>query len=95
MTQVRNHWEKLAPVGNRVGRARHHTKTQSWTKYCTPFVPVLRRQRQVDLCKFEANPVYRASSRTARATKRNPVSWGKETKAVRLLSQEDGTTGAG
>lgn len=64
MTQVRNHWEKLAPVGNRVGRARHHTKTQSWTKYCTPFVPVLRRQRQVDLLVL----VYIASSRPAKAT---------------------------
>jgi hypothetical protein len=32
------------------------------------------RQRQVDLCKFEASLVYRVSSRTARATQTNPVS---------------------
>jgi hypothetical protein len=39
-------------------------------------VPALRRQRQMDLCEFEANLVYRVSSRTARATleHRKPVS---------------------
>ena len=31
-------------------------------------------QRQADLCEFEASLVYKASSRTARATQRNPVS---------------------
>ena len=29
-----------------------------------PFIPALRRQRQADLCEFEATLVYRASSRT-------------------------------
>jgi hypothetical protein len=29
---------------------------------------------QVDLCEFETSLLYRASSRTARATQRNPVS---------------------
>jgi hypothetical protein len=32
------------------------------------------RQRQVDLCEFKASLVYRASSRTAKATQRNPLS---------------------
>ena len=41
----------------------------------TPLIPVLRRQRQVDICKFKASLVYKVSSRTARAvTQRNPVS---------------------
>jgi hypothetical protein len=31
------------------------------------------RQKQVDLCDFEASLVYRASYRTDRATQRNPV----------------------
>ena len=31
-------------------------------------------EKQVDLCEFEASLVYRESSRTARATQRNPVS---------------------
>jgi hypothetical protein len=35
------------------------------------------QQRQVDLCEFEASLVYRVSSRTARATQRNPVSENK------------------
>jgi hypothetical protein len=32
------------------------------------FSPSTGKQRQVDLCEFEASLVYRASSRTARAT---------------------------
>jgi hypothetical protein len=34
-------------------------------------IPVLGRQRQVDLSEFQASLVYRASSRIARATWRN------------------------
>ena len=37
----------------------------------TPLIPAFRKQRQADLC--EASLVYRASSRTARVTQRNPV----------------------
>jgi hypothetical protein len=39
-----------------------------------PFILAFRRQRQVALCEFEARIVYRASSRTVKATQRNPVS---------------------
>ena len=39
-----------------------------------PLVPVLGRQRQAELCEFEASLVYRVSSRIARATQRTPVS---------------------
>jgi hypothetical protein len=31
-------------------------------------------QRQVNLCEFEASLIYRVSSRTNRATQRNPIS---------------------
>jgi hypothetical protein len=37
-------------------------------------IPALRRQKQADLCKFETSLIYKESSRTARATQRNPVS---------------------
>ena len=37
-------------------------------------IPALKRQNQVDIHEFKASLVYRASSRTARATQRNPVS---------------------
>jgi hypothetical protein len=37
-------------------------------------IPALGWQRQADLCEFKASLVYRVSSRTARATQRNPVS---------------------
>ena len=36
-------------------------------------IPALGRQKQADLCEFEASLVYKASSRTARAIQRNPV----------------------
>ena len=39
---------------------------------CTPLIPALGKQRQADP-EFEASLVYRVSSRTARATQRNPV----------------------
>jgi hypothetical protein len=31
-----------------------------------PSIPACRRQRQVDLCEFEASLLYRMSSRTAK-----------------------------
>ena len=41
-------------------------------------ISALRRQRQVDLYKFEASLVYRANFKRARATQKNPIS--KKTK---------------
>ena len=38
----------------------------------------LRKQREVDLCEFKASLVYRASSKTARVTQRNPVLKNKD-----------------
>jgi len=37
-------------------------------------IPALRRERQADLCEFEASLVYRVSCRTDRDTQRNLVS---------------------
>jgi hypothetical protein len=37
------------------------------------FIPSTGQQRQVDHCEFEVGMVYRVSSRTAKATQRNPV----------------------
>jgi hypothetical protein len=34
----------------------------------TPLIPGLERQRQGDLCEFEASMVYRTSSKKAKAT---------------------------
>ncbi|MGU7584773.1 hypothetical protein ACV24V_14795 [Enterococcus faecalis] len=40
----------------------------------TPLIPALGRQRQADLCEFEASLVSRASARIgSKATQRNPV----------------------
>ena len=42
-------------------------------------IPAFRKQRQVDFYESEASLVYRASSRTGRATQRNSVSKKKQT----------------
>jgi 3-polyprenyl-4-hydroxybenzoate decarboxylase len=41
-------------------------------------IPAFRRQRQVDLCEFQASLIYTVNSRTARAIQRNPVSKKKK-----------------
>jgi len=43
-------------------------------------------QRQVDLCEFEANLVYRVSSRTARDPQRNLVSQNQKKKKEKKKS---------
>ena len=50
-----------------MGHKMQNTHTcQAW--WPTPLIPVLRGHRQENLCEFEANLVYRASSRTVRTT---------------------------
>ena len=55
----------------------HEGHFSSWKSLSLQHVRIcavtLRRQRQGDPCEFEASLVYRVSSRTARATQRNPV----------------------
>jgi hypothetical protein len=51
--------------------------------WCTPLIPALERQRQVDL---KACLVYKASSRTARAvTQTNSVSENKKTNKIKVF----------
>ena len=47
--------------------------------WCTPLIPALGRQRQVN-SEFKASLVYKVSSRTARATQRNSVSKNQKKK---------------
>lgn len=49
-----------------------------------PLIPALKRQGQPDLCKFRARLDYTASSRTSRATQRNPILNLKTIKKRRL-----------
>jgi hypothetical protein len=51
-----------------------------------PFILAEVRQRQEDHCEFEANLVCKTSSRTARATQRDPVSINKQKRKVKLFS---------
>ena len=50
-------------------------------------LPALRTQRQRQSCGFEASLLYRVSSRTTRATQRNPVSNSKQNKAKRKVKE--------
>lgn len=59
------HYKEKQPIGSLFLARR-------W--WPTPLIPALKRQRQSDLCEYEARLVYRDSSRTARATWRNPDS---------------------
>ena len=59
---VAENWEEQQPL-------KTHFQGQAW--WCTLLIPALRRQRQVDLCKFEASLIYKASFRTVRAIQRN------------------------
>jgi hypothetical protein len=53
-----------------------------------PSIPVLGRQKLVDLCEFEASLVYRVSSRTASAvTQRNPASKKQKLKTKRKIKR--------
>ena len=47
-----------------------------------PSNPALKRQKQADLCEFEANLVFKVSPRQAPKLQRNPVSKNKKTKTV-------------
>lgn len=46
------------------------------------------RQRQEDLCEFEASLMYRVSSKTAEATQRNIVSKSKTKQANKKASKQ-------
>ena len=46
----------------------------------TPLLQGLGRQRQADLCEFEASLVYRVTSKTARDTQRSNISKQNKTK---------------
>ena len=47
-------------------------------------IPEIRRQRQIDLCEFEASLVYKSTPRIARTvTQRNPVLKKQTTKKVK------------
>jgi hypothetical protein len=53
---------------NETGHITPYTKSSSAEQWWhTPLIPAFGRPRQVDLCEFKGNLVYRVSPRTARA----------------------------
>jgi hypothetical protein len=58
-----------------------------------PLILALGRQRQVNLCEFEASLVYKKSSRTARAvTQRNLVSNNNNNNKTQSINQPTNQT---
>jgi hypothetical protein len=55
-----------------------------------PLIPALQRQRQVNIYEFEICLIYRASSRTARAKQRTPVSKIKTNTYSHNKQEKDG-----
>ena len=53
--------------------AQCNVKNMCRAWWCMPLIPALGRQRQ-RISEFKASLVYKVSSRTARATQKNPVS---------------------
>ena len=51
-------------------------------------IPALWRQRQIDLCEFEASLVYKVCSRIVWATQRNPVSKQNQNKQINKATAE-------
>lgn len=51
---------------------------KSWVWWCMPSIPELGRQRQKDLCEFQAILVFIMSSRPVRVTQQSPVSKKKK-----------------
>lgn len=43
-------------------------KIEFGAQWCTPLISALQKQRQADLCEFEARLVYRSESRTTNAS---------------------------
>jgi hypothetical protein len=44
-----------------------------WDMMVQPLIPAFGRQREVEICEFEASLVYRDSFKIARDTQRKPV----------------------
>jgi hypothetical protein len=62
---VKSRFELSSTITNSLNYIRIQCLAAQW--WHKPLIPALGRQRQSDLCEFEASLVYRVSSRIARA----------------------------
>ena len=74
LLQLALHWNIFFTLIKTGSTQPHGNQNQTAGWWFMLLIPALGRQRQEDLCQFEANLVYKVSSRTAGATQRYPVS---------------------
>ena len=63
--------KNLSKKGGKKLKLKKKNNSINWA-VVAPLIPALRRQRQVDLCEFEASLVYGASSRTGSVATEKP-----------------------
>jgi hypothetical protein len=68
---------------NKSLKKKSKNKGQAWC-----YTPLIPQQSHADLCEFQASLVYRMSSRTARATQRNPVWKTKQTNKQKIKKKK-------
>ena len=62
-----------------------------WEVWCTPLIPALGRQRQVDLCKFKASQSYTASHPLQKKLLTTPQELRQTQEATRIEGGEKHT----
>ena len=60
---------------------------EAWQWWCTPLIPALGRQRQVDLC-VRGQPGLQSESRIAKAAQQNSVSKTNKMKQTKRMEKE-------
>jgi hypothetical protein len=77
---------ELLTLGSRTSGLKIPRGAGQW--WCMPLIPALGRQRQANFCLVD-----RVSSRTARATQRNPVSKNQNRKRKKRKRKKENTQG--
>ena len=79
---------QASPTDYKRGEKEYQSLAVWW--WHSSLIPALRGQRQADICEFQASLVYKLSSRTTRATQRNPASKNKHKNRMSVIEDKIG-----